>query len=286
MIQFGEIIEAKIIDENELNYFAQKDGVTFTIPKKSIEETLEIGEIVEGLIYQDKDETNILQMELPDIRPGYFGWGRVIQSIYSLGIFVDVGLINKDIVVSLDDLPEDSNKWPRHGDKLYLTYQVDNKDRFWGVLAQQEDYDKLKRKAPARMMNQDVSATVVSDKGVGVQALSVEGFEIFIHESEMEHRLRVGESVQLRIIHAHKDGTLNGSARPRSFEALDDDSEMIYAVLSKTSDKFLPLHDKSDPEDIKDYLGLSKSQFKRAVGRLMKNGRVTQEKNKGIFIKD
>ena len=61
---------------------------------------------------------------------------------------------------------------------------------------------------------------------------------------------------------------------------------MIYAVLSKTPDKFLPLHDKSDPEEIKNYLGLSKSQFKRAVGRLMKNGRVTQEKEKGIFLKD
>lgn len=286
MVQFGEIIEAKIIDENDLSYFAQKDGITFNIPKDSTDETYENGQIVEGLIYQDKDETNILQVELPDIRPGYYGWGRVIQSIHSLGIFVDVGLINKDVVVSLDDLPEDNKKWPRHGDKLYLTYQVDNKDRFWGVLAQEEDFNKLKRKAPARMMNQEVSATVISNKGVGVQAISVEGFEIFVHESEMEHRLRVGEPVQLRIIHVHKDGTLNGSAKPRAFEALDDDSEMIYAVLSKTPDKFLPLHDKSDPEEIKNYLGLSKSQFKRAVGRLMKNGRVTQEKEKGIFLKD
>lgn len=76
MVQFGEIIEAKIIDENDLNYFAQKDGITFTIPKDSTEETYENGEIVEGLIYQDKDETNILQVELPDIRPGYYGWGK------------------------------------------------------------------------------------------------------------------------------------------------------------------------------------------------------------------
>ncbi|XJS11572.1 S1-like domain-containing RNA-binding protein [Aerococcaceae bacterium WGS1372] len=284
MVQFGEIIEATVTDENGSNYFAQSNGFTYMIPKKSIEDTLEKKEVVEGLIYQDKDGTDILQIELPDIRPGIFGWGKVIQSIPSLGIFVDVGLINKDIVVSLDDLPEDDRKWPRYGDKLYLTYRVDDKNRFWGVLAQAEDYKNIKRKAPSRMMNQEVSATVINDKGVGVQALSVEGFEIFVHQSEMDHKLRVGELVQLRIIHVHDDGTLNGSSKPRAFEALDDDSEMIYAVLSRTAEKFLPLHDKSDPEEIKEYLGLSKSQFKRAVGRLMKNNRVRQEKNKGIFI--
>ena len=59
MVQFGEIIEAKIIDENDLSYFAQKDGITFNIPKDSTDETYENGQIVEGLIYQDKDETNM-----------------------------------------------------------------------------------------------------------------------------------------------------------------------------------------------------------------------------------
>lgn len=286
MVQYGEIIEANIINENDASYFAQADGMTFTIPKNSIEDSLEKGEVVEGLVYQDKDGTNILQIDLPDIRPGYYGWGKVIQSIPSLGIFVDVGLINKDIVVSLDDLPEDDRRWPRHGDKLYLTYRIDSKDRFWGELAQEEDYKSLKRKAPARMMNQEVSATVISDKGVGVQALSVEGYEVFVHQSEMDHKLRVGELVQLRIIHVHPDGKLNGSSKARAYELLDEDSEMIYAVLTRTADKFLPLHDKSDPEEIKEYLGLSKSQFKRAVGRLMKNNRVRQEKNVGIFIND
>ena len=286
MVQFGNIIEANVIDDNDQNYFAQADGNTFVIPKNSIDTNLEKGETVEGLIYEDKDGTNIMQVELPDIRPGIFGWGKVIQAIPSLGIFVDVGLINKDIVVSLDDLPEDDRKWPRHGDKLYLTYRVDNKKRFWGVLAQEEDYNQLKRKAPARMMNQEVSATVISDKGVGIQALSIEGFEIFVHQSEMDYRLRVGESVQLRIVHVHPDGSLNGSSKPRAFEVLDEDSEMIYAVLTRTADKFLPLHDKSDPEEIKEYLGLSKKQFKRAVGRLMKNNRVRQEANKGIYIID
>lgn len=286
MTQFGDIIEAKVINENESSYFVQDNGVTYTIPKNSIDETLEKGEIVEGMVYQDKDETNIMQLDLPDIRPGYYGWGKVIQSIHGLGIFVDIGLINKDIVISLDDLPEDERKWPRYGDKLYLTYQIDKKNRFWGVLAQNEDYDALKRKAPARLMNQEVSATVISDKGVGVQALTVEGYEVFIHESEMDHRLRVGETIALRIIHVHKDGTLNGSTKPRAFEALDDDAEMIYAILSKAPNNYLPYHDKSSPEDIKTYFGLSKKQFKRAVGRLMKEGRIDQEKDEGIFIKE
>ena len=162
MIKYGEIVQATVTDENEEAYFVQAEGRTFTLYKDQLDEdeSYEQGEEVEGLIYEDKNRKALIQLDLPDIRPGYFGWGEVNLVRRDLGVFVDIGLYNKDIVVSLDDLPDDHNNWPKAGDKLYLSVRIDDKDRFWGVLATEEEIQNLFIKAPDRLMNQDVQASI------------------------------------------------------------------------------------------------------------------------------
>lgn len=284
MENFGEIIEAIVTDENQDNYFAQFNGITYKIPKASITEQLDKDEVVEGIIYTDRSGDNILQMDLPDIRPNIYGWGEVIQVNYKLGLFVDVGLFNKDVVVSLDDLPLETEYWPRDGDRLYLTYSTDDKGRFWGHIASNEEILELIQRAPERLMNQTLKVTVYQVLMEGVKAISEENFDVFVHETEMTKPLRLGEQFEARVVHVHRDGRLNASMKQRAHEVLDDDAEMIYLMLSKAPDNFLPYHDKSDPERIRETFGLSKSQFKRAVGRLMKEKRAAQTKNEGIYL--
>ena len=67
-------------------------------------------------------------------------------------------------------------------------------------------------------------------------------------------------------------------------EAIDDDAKMLIAVLQKMPNAHLPLHDKSAPDEIKQQLGISKAQFKRAVGNLMKNSMIKQVKGDGIYL--
>lgn len=288
MIKYGEIVQATVTDENQEAYFVQAEGRTFTLYKDQLDEdeSYEQGEEVEGLIYEDKNRKALIQLDLPDIRPGYFGWGEVNLVRRDLGVFVDIGLYNKDIVVSLDDLPDDHNNWPKAGDKLYLSVRIDDKDRFWGVLATEEEIQNLFIKAPDRLMNQDVQASIYQLKLAGAQLITDEGFRAFIHESEWILPPRLGEQVKARVTHVQPDGSLNLSLKPRAHEAISDDAQMILKVLEKTPDGFLALHDKSDPEDITSLLAISKGQFKRAVGSLMKERLVRQEKGKGIFLTD
>ena len=56
---------------------------------------------------------------------------------------MDTGLPDKEIVVSLDILPELKELWPKKGDQLYIRLEVDKKDRIWGLLAYQEDFQRL-----------------------------------------------------------------------------------------------------------------------------------------------
>ena len=87
---------------------------------------------------------------------------------------------------------------------------------------------------------------------------------------------RLGEKVEGRIIDVKEDGTVNVSLIPRKQEAMDEDAEIILAYLASRNGT-MPYGDKSAPEDIQERFNLSKASFKRALGRLMKEGKVYQE---------
>lgn len=282
MVKYGEIIVGIVTDENEKEYFVQYQGVTFALTKE--EETLERGEKVEGMIYENRQGKRVIQITLPDIRAGYYGWGTVVNVRKDLGVFVDIGLQDKEIVVSLDDLPPLTHLWPKKSDKLYVTYEVDSRNRFWGKMADEDTMQRLFKKAPETVMNQNLEVVVYRAKQAGSLCVSNEGYSAFLHASERQSEPRLGEVLQVRVIGVRQDGGINVSMRPRAHEAIDDDAGMLIAMLSKAPNGFLPFHDKSSPDLIQQQLGISKAQFKRAVGQLLKKNRIRQVKGEGIYL--
>lgn len=281
----GQIIEANIIDSNEKSYFAQNQGITYKVDKAEFDRELFPNERVEGFIFENINQEKCLTTIIPDVRLDSFGWSEVVSVRRDLGVFVDIGLPDKDVVISSDDLPEDKQAWPKKGDKLFITLSVDAKNRLWGVLASQENFQPFFKHGSPEMMNINIIATVYRVLNVGVQAISDANIPIFVHESEMVNLLRLGEVFEARVIDYHKNGgTLNASTKPRAYQAIDEDAAMIQAVLEKSPGNFIPLHDKSHPLEIRNYLGISKGQFKRALGSLLKKQRVRQEKGEGIYL--
>ena len=285
MVQYGTIVIGTVIDQNDSHYFVQYEGLTYAVVKPEVED-LAIGTSVEGMIYENKAHKRVMQVDLPTIRPGVYGWGTVVNVRKDLGVFVDVGLVEKEVVVSLDDLPENTALWPKREDKLYLTYEVDSKNRFWGKIAEPERMQKLMQRAPQRLNNQNIEATVYRVKLAGSLCITAEGYSGFLHESEVIDTPRLGQQLQARVIGVREDGGINLSIKPRAHEALDDDAGMIQALLTKAPRHFLALHDKSQPDVIQAQLGISKAQFKRAVGTLMKQGIVRQVKGEGIYLNE
>ena len=80
-----------------------------------------------------------------------------------------------------------------------------------------------------------------------------------------------------RVIGVRPDGVLNVSLKPRAYEAIGDDAEMILAYLRRAKENKMPYTDKSEPEAIKEMFGISKGQFKRAMGHLLKAKLVEQK---------
>lgn len=209
--------------------------------------------------------------------------GKVTEVRYGLGVFVDIGLPNKDIVISLDDLPLDKNIWPRKDDRLLIRLETDEKDRIWAKMADENIFEQLSAHFPNDMKNKNVFATVYASREVGAFVLTSDYYLGFVHESQMGRPLRLGEQFKGRVIGISQYGRLNLSSLPRSFEEIDDDAQMILMSLRRKESKTLPFYDKSDAQEIKNYFGISKSAFKRALGHLLKANYIEEDKVAGTI---
>lgn len=112
---------------------------------------------------------------------------------------------------------------------------------------------------------------------IGTFLLGVEvPYRIFVHESERSTEPRLGQDVVVRIIDVKDDGSMNGSLLPRKHERLSNDAQQILNYIQDVGGK-MPFGDKSSPEEIQEMFNMSKGAFKRALGTLMKAGKVKQQ---------
>uniref|UniRef100_UPI003F69314E CvfB family protein n=1 Tax=Streptococcus pluranimalium TaxID=82348 RepID=UPI003F69314E len=272
----GTVISGMVTDENSQAYFVQKDGITFALAKE--EGVHQIGEMVKGFVYTDmRQKPRLTTKDIASTRTTY-GWGTVTGVRRDLGVFVDTGIPEKEIVVSLDVLPEMKELWPKKGDRLYIKLDVDRKDRIWGLSAEAEVFQKMAGPAYDNMQNQTWPAIVYRLKLSGPFVYLPENNMLgFIHPSERYAEPRLGQVLDVRVIGFREvDRTLNLSLKPRSFEMLENDAQMILTYL-ESNGGFMTLNDKSSPEDIKATFGISKGQFKKALGGLMKAKKIKQD---------
>mgnify|MGYP004465689311 CR=1 FL=1 len=272
----GQFVTGKVSDVNDDTVFVQFAGITMPVNMTEFETKVpELGASVTGFAYEDEHHNPRMTTRKPKISESQYAYCDVVATRRDLGVFVDAGLEEKDIAVSLDQLPLEGYLWPQRGDRLMVKLSIDKKNRMWAVIADGNIINQLSRRAHADMKNKDVTATVYRNKIVGTFVFTDEHQLGFIHPNERDREPRLGEVIHGRVIGVRDDGGLNISLKPRAFEAIDDDAGMVLAVLEHSRDGRLNLTDKSAPEEIKRKLDISKGAFKRAVGHLLKARRIT-----------
>jgi pyruvate kinase len=108
--------------------------------------------------------------------------------------------------------------------------ETDDKDRIWAKAADENVFDQIAVRFPNNLVNKNLLARVYSSKSLGCFVLTNDYYLGFIHESQMQQPLRLGEEVKARVIGVSQYGRLNMSGLPRSFEEIDDDAAMIHDV--------------------------------------------------------
>ncbi len=281
----AQVLTGTITDENDTHYFVQVAGETFQLDKAEVKKPFKAGANFTGFTYENEQHRMQITRQIPTIRRDHYDFGTVVKSKFGLGVFVNIGLPNKDVVVSLDDLPTVRELWPQEGDKLLIALKVDAKARIWGELADEEIFSAISKPVQGELQNQDIKARAYRLKLAGTRLLTSDYHLAFLHPSERLREPRLGEEVDARVIGMLRDGSVNISTKPRAYQEIGEDAEMILAALNHTQDKQLAFSDKSSPDAIKAYFGISKGAFKRAIGHLLKGRLVEQVDGHLILVK-
>jgi len=280
----GTVYTLQVAREAEFGYFLTDGNVDILLHRSEITESIEIGQSIDVFIFHDKQGRLAATMKIPNIQLDQYGWCEVVDVKEDLGVFIHIGTI-KDILIHKDDLPKMKSVWPTVGGKLYCTLKLDKRGNLLGKLATENIMSELFVKADRRAFNKNVTGIIYRTLYSGSFMITEEGYRGFIHESQRTIEPRVGSTVTGRIIDVKEDGTVNVSLLKRGHELLDEDSKKIYSYLESRGGS-MPYTDKSQPSDIMKRFGMSKAAFKRALGRLMKEGKVYQEEGWTYSKKD
>lgn len=280
--QVGELHTLKVIHKTK-NGFHLSNGSNETIlPFFEITDPINKGDEITVFFYLNKDGKIAPTMKIPFVSFDQFGWADVVDRVDNLGVFVNIGTA-KEVLVSKDDLPLKENVWPVAGDQLFVKLGLDKKGRLLALPAGEYDIVKQMTHAEKKIIHHEVNGRVYRSTKIGTFVLTEEGYRGFIHYTERKEEPRLGEYVEGRIIGVKDDGTINISLRSEKVPAMDEDANRILTYLQENEGE-MPFGDKSDANTIRETFKISKSAFKRALGKLMKEKKIEQ-KNGKTFLK-
>ena len=279
MIELGEVQELLLKRIKSSGAFLGIEGVEdpeedVLLPGKELEESDKPGDKIKVFIYKDHSSRLIATKTIPYVTLGTIAHLEV-KEITKIGAFVNWGL-EKDLFLPFK---EQTVKLDR-GRKYLMALYIDRSER---LCATMKIRDYLRQDSPYKE-NDWITGTIyniVNDIGAFIAV--DDQYEALLPKEECKGVLSIGESVSARVSSVKEDGRLNLSIKERGFMEIDTDATMIYEILTE-NDGFMPVNDKSDPDEIRNLFSISKASFKRAVGRLLKNGKIEFYKN-GLRIK-
>lgn len=230
------------------------------LPRKQVPKGAKIGDEVEVFIYKDSSDRLIATRSVPKLTMGNLAVLKV-QEVNKVGAFLDWGL-EKDLLLPYSE----QIVKVRPGEEYLVGLYIDKSDR---LCATMKIYDFLSTDSPYE--KDEMVSGIVTGKNpeYGVFVAVDNQYNGLIQNKEVVKNLRIGDQVQARVLEVRKDGKLNLGMREKGHVQMGIDCQFIMKELDLAGG-FLPYHDKSSPEEIKDRFNMSKNEFKRAIGKLYK----------------
>lgn len=265
-MELGKRQTLTVLRETEIGVYlgeiAGEHGVL--LPRREVPEGTEQGSQLEVFLYKDSEDRLIATTHFPPLEVGTTAVLPVSQ-VTGIGAFLDWGLL-KELFLPFK---EQRGKL-RPGMRVPVALYVDKSGR---LCATMKIYDHLSVGAPYEK-NDRVRGMVYEVKPeLGVFVAVDYRYYGMIPKQELYENYRPGEEIEARVLRVRPDGKLDLSARKKAYAQMDEDAEKVWQVIL-SYDGVLPFTDKADPERIREEVSLSKNAFKRAVGRLLKAGRI------------
>lgn len=239
-------------------------GIELSI--KDLPQDKSVGESIDVFIYKDSDDRMAATLKKPYGQVGALVCLKVVD-VTSIGAFLDWGL-EKDLLMPLREQTCKPEKGKYYLVKIYL----DKSQRLCATMKIDDDLQTNPSYKPGEMVEGMVYGY---NPKLGAFIAIENKYYGFVHNTELFDHLRIGDKSSFRVIKIREDGRVDLSTRQVAHKQMTDDADRILQILAIRRG-FLPLNDKSDPDEIKKYLSISKNAFKRALGRLLKEKKVKQ----------
>lgn len=225
----------------------------------------EVEDWLNVFVYLDSEDKLLATTEKPKVQVGEFASLKV-KEINSIGVFLDWGL-PKDLLLPYSE----EKRQLKQGDYCVVHVYLDKRTRRITATARLDRY--LDKAAATYSLGQEVKLLVVEESDLGFKAVINNQHWGLIHKNEVFKFLRSGKQEIGYIKALRDDGKIALSLQPVGAQAADSLNDKIIAKL-RDNQGSLPVSDKSDPQVIADLFGVSKGNFKKAIGALYKNGQI------------
>ena len=273
-MKLGEKQVLTVVKKVDFGVYLGSDEERVLLPKKQVPAGIEAGDPVEVFLYKDSSDRMIATTNEPKLMLGELAVLDVVD-VGRIGAFLDWGL-EKDLLLPFKEQTVKVEK----GDRCLVSLYVDKSGR---LCATMKVYPLLRTDSPYKKDDMVTGTVYDISKDIGVFVAVDNQYSALIPRREVYGRMQMGQQIDARVTAVKADGKLDLSVRGKIPEQMDKDADLIMERIMRNGGALL-FTDKAAPERIKAELGMSKAAFKRAVGRLLKQGKITIDEKQGKIL--
>ncbi len=267
MIQIGKKQTLQVVKKVDFGVYLgenQGDVESVLLPIKQVPTDADFGTEIEVFIYRDSSDRLIATTNTPKLFLGEVALLEV-QETAKVGAFLNMGL-EKDLLLPF----REQTKKVEAGESVLVALYLDKSSR---LCATMNVYEYLSTESPYHKDDEVDGRIYQISEEFGAFVAVDDRYSGLVPAKDFSGKEQVGEMVRARVTEIKPDGKIGLSLKKKAYLQMQDDA---IAVMEAIEDEggVLPFNDKASPELIREEMGMSKNEFKRAVGNLLKAGKI------------
>ncbi|PTN09506.1 S1 RNA-binding domain-containing protein [Mangrovibacterium marinum] len=240
------------------------------LPKRYVPEECQPGDELDVFIYLDSEDRLVATTETPKAMVGEFAMLQVVSTT-PIGAFMDWGL-QKDLLV-----PFREQQFPMEEGRSYLVFvYLDHETQ---RIVGSSKLDKFVDNLPVDYEpGEEVDLIIAGKTDLGYKAIIDNSHWGLIFKNEVFQPLKQGDKLKGYIKNIRPDEKIDLALQKPGYEKIDSIAQGVLDKL-KAAGSFLPANDKTAPDEISKLFGISKKNFKKAIGSLYKQRLITIEED-------
>jgi len=246
-------------------YLAETQVEEVLLPNKFITPQMKIGDTIKVFVYKDSEDRPVATTQTPLAIVDEAVY-LLVKEVTGIGAFLDWGL-DKDLFLPFREqaAPVEQGRYCL----VYLYFDYASKR----VVATTNLNKFIKNRELTVKLGDEVDLLITYENEIGIRVIINQKHWGILYRNEIFNPIEKGSHVKGYIKKVREDGKLDVALQKQGIAGANDAKDRTLLRIMENNG-LLRLSDNSTPEQIYQALGISKKNFKKAVGMLFKEGKV------------